>query len=247
MDFHIMHIESLDSTNNYAMDFVEHGKSKDGLVIWADEQTAGRGYGQNIWQSEKGQNLTFSLLLKPDFILPSRQFLITQIVSLALQSEISQLTGKNNISIKWPNDLYAGSRKLAGMLIQHIIRGNQIDYSVIGIGLNVNQQVFDPSLPNPVSLSNLTNRFFDLNILLDNLLQSIQKYYSQAKSESGITTIEHQYLEKLYLRDEWANYQSGNQSFVAKIKGFGPFGQLVLELENGEGKTFGFKEVELIN
>jgi len=246
MNFEIIHLETIGSTNKFALDFVETSPIKNGLVIWADEQTDGRGYGENRWESEAGKNLTFTLVIKPLYIPPASQFIITQMVSVSLQNTIENITARNDIRIKWPNDLYAGNKKLAGMLIQNVIKGNEIDVSAIGIGLNVNQETFSPGLPNPVSIYQLTKKIFDREKLLNDFLQSFQNEYEKSGSPLFQETVTKSYFQKMYLFNVWATYQAGNEVFQGKILGVGSFGQLVLKLENGEERQFGFKEVELI-
>lgn len=245
MNFEIIHLKTVGSTNKFVLDFVETSAKKNGLVIWADEQTAGRGYGENRWESEPGKNLTFSLVIKPLYIPPASQFLITQMVSVALQKVIENATGREDVRIKWPNDLYAGHKKLAGVLIQNVIKGEAIDLSIIGIGLNVNQETFSPELPKPVSIIQLTNKFTDRETLLNEFLQAFQNEYEKTGSPLFQEMISKSYFEKMYLFDDWATYQAGKEVFRGKIKGVGPFGHLILSLENGEERQFGFKEVEL--
>lgn len=246
MKFEIIRLKSVQSTNKFAMDFVEKYPAKNGLVFWADEQTAGRGYGDNTWESEKGKNLTCTLLIKPLDISPANQFAITQMVSVALQSLVEGITGRNDIRIKWPNDIYAGNKKLAGMLIQNTIKGQELAVSLIGIGLNINQEKFSRQLPNPVSIFQLTNQLSDREIILNKFLEIFQNEYDLSGTPFFLETINKKYVEKLYLFHQWAPYRAGDNYFKAKINGIGAFGHLILELENGEEKQYGFKEVEFI-
>ena len=246
MNFEIVHLETVDSTNKFALNFVESAALKNGLVIWADEQTAGRGYGENKWDSEKGKNLTFTLVVQPIYILPSNQFAITQMVSVALQKTVENFTGCNDIRIKWPNDLYAGKKKVAGILIQNIIKGEKIEISVIGIGLNVNQEKFSAESPNAVSLKQLMNKTFDIESLLQYFLKSFQAEYEKSGSPLFREIIGKSYFKKLYLFKEWASYKAGEEIFRGKITDIGPYGHLVLKLENDEECQFGFKEIELL-
>lgn len=246
MDFEIIHLGTVDSTNKYALDFVESSTIKNGLVIWADRQTAGRGYSENKWESEDGKNLTFSMLVQPFYISPSQQFAITQMVSVALQKMVEQYTGRGDIRIKWPNDLYAGKRKLAGILIQNIIKGIKIEASIIGIGLNVNQENFSPVIPNPVSLVHLVNKTSDIETLLHSFLNSFQNEYEKSGSPMFGEMMAKSYFERLLLYKRWASYISNGEIFRGKIMDVGPYGHLILQIENGEEKQFRFKEVELL-
>ena len=145
MDFRIIHIEETDSTNRWLK---ENGEGN--MVVVADYQTAGKGCGTNSWESERGKNLTFSMLIHPENIPASRQFRITEIISVAICEVLEQYIG--DVSIKWPNDIYWRNGKLGGILIENALTGNQIRDCIIGVGLNVNQRRFLSGAPNPVSL-----------------------------------------------------------------------------------------------
>ena len=246
MDFIIRQFESIDSTNNYLQDFLLHEKVEEGFVIWAKEQTAGRGHGKNHWESKAEKNLTFSVLLKPAFIPPENQFLLTQIVSLAIIDLLEEILPKEKITIKWPNDIYIGDKKVAGILIQNFIKGEVIDYSIVGIGLNVNQQQFFSDAPNPVSLIQITSNLLVLDDLLDRLLIRIKNIYEQSVSKFLREEINKRYLSHLFRYNKQAVFKENNLRFKATILGIGKFGQLILQLENGKEKRYSFKEVEFV-
>ena len=166
MDFRIIHIEETDSTNRWLK---ENGEGT--MVVVADYQTAGKGCGTNSWESERGKNLTFSMLIHPTDIPASQQFRITEVVSVALCEVLERylLTVPElaeGLSIKWPNDIYRGDKKICGVLIENRLQGNVIVDSIIGIGLNVNQTEFVSDAPNPVSLRQLLGREIDREALL---------------------------------------------------------------------------------
>ncbi len=160
MDWKIIHIDETDSTNRWLR---EQGGEED-VVVWADYQTAGKGQGTNSWESERGKNLTFSVLLHPQDIPANKQFSISMLVSLALCEALGQHIG--DLSIKWPNDIYWRNAKIAGILIEHRISGSLIRDSIIGIGLNVNQRHFLSDAPNPVSLWQICEQDTDREMLL---------------------------------------------------------------------------------
>ena len=145
MKWKIVHIDETESTNQWLK---EHGE--DDMVVVADYQTAGRGCGTNTWESERGQNLLFSVLLHPKQVVASRQFHISMAVSVAICEALEQFIG--DVSIKWPNDIYWRDGKLGGILIEHTLQGSGIKDSIIGVGLNVNQRQCTSDAPNPVSL-----------------------------------------------------------------------------------------------
>ena len=221
-------------------------RPEEGYVVWSEEQTAGRGHNQNSWESERGANLTFSLLLKPFFIGPEQQFLLTQIVSLAIVDLLRDIFPKEKIKIKWPNDIYIGDRKVAGILIQNFIKGQTIDFSIVGIGLNVNQKQFFSDAPNPVSLIHLTGKPLDREKLLDSLLNQIGKYYEQSASPLFREEIGNKYLSHLFSYRQPAVFKAKGLRFQATITGIGKFGQLILQLENGREQLYAFKDVEFV-
>ncbi len=246
MEFTIRRLDVVDSTNSWLQRCLEQEGAKKGLVVWAEEQTAGRGHGQNSWESEPGKNLTFSLLLQPLFVSPEQQFLLTQMVSLTIANEIKTLLPQQVVKIKWPNDILIDGKKVAGILIQNFIRGQNIDRSIVGIGLNVNQHTFLPDTPNPVSLMHFTGKPLNRESLLDSLLARFSTIYTQALSMLFREKINQDYLSQLYLYLKPATFRAGGDTFRASIVGTADYGKLLLQLENGQQKSFGFKEVEFL-
>jgi len=235
--------DTLNSTNDRLLDMVISTSPAEGTVIYTAYQTGGRGHMGNTWQSEKGQNLLFSILLLPDFISSSKQFELSKIISLALV-DITKAHCKN-ITIKWPNDIYAGSKKIAGILIENIVTGNRLDSCVAGIGLNVNQERFTSDLPNPTSLLLETGCQFDMTKLLDQLTGRIEFWYNVLYRDE-FETIDRGYIRNLYGIGELREFISNDKRFMAKIVGIEQTGELVLEIEGGEKIRFGFKEIEFI-
>lgn len=145
----IIWLDSVDSTNRYAREHISH---LDNLsVVAAGEQTAGKGQGDHTWHSEAGSNLLFSMVLKEPPVPAKEQKLISDTVAESLQDLLS----RHGIEawIKPPNDLWVGNRKICGILIEHSLIGRRISWSIIGVGLNVNQTIFPAELPNPTSMS----------------------------------------------------------------------------------------------
>ncbi len=235
---------SLDSTNAEALRLIAAGKAYEGLVIQADEQTEGRGAGQNTWESAPGQNLTFSLILQPHFIPPSQQFVLTEMVSIALLDVLKTRLENHALKIKWPNDIWCNDKKIAGILIQNRIKGNLLDYSVAGVGLNVNQTVFRSGAPNPASLKSFTGKNEDRFALLDALLEKVNIYYTKLRTDRK--ALEPHYLHNLYRFNEWASYADDKGNFFAKITGVDTYGRLMLVDERGAERIFGFKEVQFL-
>lgn len=246
MEFEIKYLEELDSTNSYLQRIISGTLIHEGYVVAANEQLSGRGYGNNSWESEKGKNLTFSLLLTPYHIPPVRQFAVTTVVSVAIAAVLDRHLDKEKVCIKWPNDIYVGPKKIAGMLIQNGIQGSKIASSIIGIGININQELFHTDTPNPVSLIQLTNRLTDLRGLLEELLQEIGAVYQRTQIPSQMEVLDKTYLKRLYRIEEWTTFKDEGNTFLGRIKGVGEFGRLKIETELGEIRQYGFKEVEMI-
>ena len=246
MEFEIIHIETVGSTNTQILNIIEEGKCVEGVVVSADEQIAGRGHAENIWESEKGKNLTFSLALRPVFIEPANQFLITKIISVAIYNLLGLYIKSNVLSIKWPNDIYVDEKKIAGILIQNMIRGNTIDYSVVGIGLNLNQEIFISDTPNAVSMKIISKKTFCLNEILKLLLLEIQHQYVSSVSFSGLEQLDKDYCKNLFRLNEWHEFKENNKQFTGKISGIGEYGRLKIKLVDGTMRQFDFKEVEFL-
>ncbi len=241
MDFSIHKYPSLDSTNDAAMRLLAAGRGREGVVIQAEEQLRGRGAGNNVWVSEPGKNLTFSVILMPSFLAASRQFALTQMVSLALCDVLSASLDARKLAVKWPNDILYDGKKLAGILIQNRIRGNRMDYAVVGVGLNVNQRTFAGAGPNPVSVASVTGKEEDRTALLQAILTRLGFYYEKLKQDDF--ALEPSYLQKLFRAQQWAGYRDANGHFVAKITGVNTYGQLLMQDKQGKIRTYGFKEV----
>jgi len=249
MNFRLIKYKQLVSTNVKAISLYQDNKATDGAVIIADEQTGGKGNSNNKWESEPGKNLTFSILFKPDFIEPSEQFIITQLISLSIQENLESILRKKSVTIKWPNDIYVGDKKIAGILIQNFIRGNSIDMSVIGVGLNASQEMFISDAPNPTSIIIESGMDCPLDNLLEDILETFSQYISKYQNETSFSTLTKLYLDKLYKFGKRALYKDNQGSFMATITGITEFGELQLLDKNGSQRTYGFKEIEfdLIN
>ena len=234
MDFKIIHIEETDSTNRWLK---EHGEGN--MIVVADYQTAGKGCGTNSWESERGQNLTFSMLIHPQDIAAKYQFRITEVVSVALCETLQSYIYNNKVEIKWPNDIYVGDKKICGILIENRLQGQEIRDSIIGIGLNVNQTEFRSDAPNPVSLCQVIGQKVDRDRLL-------QCFIGNFLVVSSRETVSFQYRNCLFLRGKLAEYADVSGRFIATIVDVEPEGRLVLQDEKGLKRTYAFKEVTFV-
>ena len=232
MEWKIVHIAQTNSTNQWLR---EQGGEED-MVVWADYQTAGRGQGSNHWESERGKNLTFSMLIHPQGIPANRQFSISMAVSLAICEALGQHIG--DLSIKWPNDIYWRNGKICGILIENTLHGTMIRDSIIGVGLNVNQRTFLSDAPNPVSLWQICEYETDCELLLKGILRSFGKYLGQDVKE--------QYISMLYRRRGFHPYADQQGAFMAEIVDVEDDGHLLLRDDNGVQRRYAFKEVTYI-
>ncbi len=245
MKFDLQYFESLPSTNLKAVRGIQDGTTHHGMVIQAGDQTQGKGNGTNQWESEKGENLTFSLVVEPHFLQPAEQFILTQVISMALYESISKTLPSENLFIKWPNDLYYNKKKIAGVLIQNYVKGQQINFAIIGVGLNVNQKIFLSDAPNPASLIHFTENEMDIPSLLDEILKAFERHYDALEDPQKRFELHQKYLDHLYLRNQWSNFSDISGTFSGKITGINDYGQLLIEDSNGNQRVFGFKEVKL--
>ena len=233
MDFKVVHIDETDSTNHWLK---AHGEGT--MVVVADFQTAGKGCGSNSWESERGQNLTFSMLIHPEALEARAQFRITEVVSVALCNTLERYIYKE-VDIKWPNDIYVGDQKICGILIENRLQGSVIKDSIIGIGLNVNQQAVLSDAPNPVSMWQLTGQETNRETLLEAFLQAFNEAW---ESE----TISKAYRQRLYRREGYHAFCDKDGRFEAKLRNVLNDGMLVLEDREGQRRNYAFKEIKYI-
>ncbi len=236
----IQHISSIDSTNNYAATQLLTKSLSDGLVIVAYSQNVGRGQGQNKWESEPGKNLTFSIVLYPEFLEFPNQFKLSKVISLGVLDFLNSLPIK--ACVKWPNDIYLGTGKVAGILIENSIRGSKLCSAVVGIGLNINQQIFTSNAPNPVSISQVTGIIYPLEEALTQLCGFLDARYQQL-IQKDFGSIDIDYLANLYRCGIWSDYSDQEGDFEGRIMGVDAIGQLEIEKRNGEIVKYQFKEV----
>ena len=240
----ILRFDELKSTNVYLYDKISEKHDISDTVVVASHQTEGRGMDKNRWESEAGKNLLFSIALNVNFLEASNQFKISQAVSVAIVETLSQFIDNQKLSIKWPNDIYYGDKKLAGMLIQNTIEGRMMGVSIIGIGLNVNQLEFSKDIPNPISLKMITGEDFDLDNLLNILIINIKNAVESLNSEENQEKINEKYISKSYRFGIWADYFYKNEIKSLKINGFDKYGRLLLQDKEGAAIVCDVKELQ---
>ncbi len=239
----IVRLDATDSTNNYANRQMREIVLSEGTVFLAYEQTAGRGQQKNVWESEPGKNLLFSIVLYPDFLEIRRQFMLSKVVSLGIYRALNKYV--DSLKIKWPNDIYAGNQKLGGILIENSIMSGLLKSSVVGIGLNVNQTIFYSDAPNPVSLQLLTNQHYDCEVILSEILSGINWYYALLR-DGQEEAIDQEFISVLYRLNENHYFKAEDELFVGEIIGVNEIGQLLIRKTDGTIDGFHFKEVEFL-
>lgn len=224
--------DTLPSTNTFAAELLSEQKTPEGTIIVAKHQSAGRGQLSKSWESEKGKNITISIILYPTFLSPSEHTLLNQTIALGVHDFIFSFV-KKNISIKWPNDIMAGENKIAGLLLQNSLQGEQIQHSVAGIGININQTVFH-SAERPTSAALETGQFFNVEELIPRLCHFLEARYTRLR-DRHYAQINADYHNLLYRRGEWKQYCAtvDGQNFTAKLLGITTEGKLKLETAEG--------------
>lgn len=213
-------------------------------VVWAECQSAGRGQRGHTWHSNEGVNLTFSTVLKPTFLTAVEQFMLSEVVALSLVDALAEYGVE--CRIKWTNDIYAGDKKIAGVLIEQSLAGDTIARTVVGIGLNVNQREFPADLPNPTSIVVERGAECERREVLECFLKHLEKWYSRLERGER-EAIESAYNYRLYRRDEFHAYAlPSGEKFEAAIRGVRATGHLVLEHRDGSFGEYAFKEVEFV-
>lgn len=243
----IIRIAETDSTNRWLRDY-EPAEGEEMTVCVADYQTAGRGCGTNSWESERGKNLLFSLGCHSIDLEANRQFLLSVGMSVVLRDVLQEtLPVACKVSVKWPNDIYVGDRKIAGMLIENQLRGGKVCRSIIGVGLNVNQAEFRSDAPNPVSVFQLLGRYCDKEHMLDAIVERFGTFLNGLHDEELMGDWFAGYRESLYRREGFYSYRDAEGEFEAELVTVEPSGRLVLR-ERGETgvRAYSFKEVAFV-
>ena len=212
-----VHVAETDSTMQHVRLVATQWPDREFVLLSADFQTAGRGQRGNHWESERGSNLLFSLLFHPRFVAPCRQF-------------------------KWPNDIYYGDYKICGMLIEHNVVGGQLDTTVAGVGINVNQQRFESDAPNPISLAQILGSPVSTDRLCREFCVCFLRLYDRLQ-QGAAPDVHAEYLAHLYWRDGWHPYRDARGFFEARVARVSPDGMLTLCLRDDSERTYAFKEV----
>ncbi len=234
-------LPSCHSTNTIASEMVMSGEATNGHIVITDFQEKGRGQRGNRWESEPSQNLLFSIILDAAFLDPSECFYLNIITSLALIDVLNEYTG-DQMKVKWPNDIYYENKKVSGMLIENFIKKNSIGYSIIGIGLNVNQEKFANEIA--TSLALICHQKFDKQDLLEYILIRLEQRFLALK-KSQLSDLKSEYFHNMYWKDEIHVFKDKDGLFNGRIVGVEDGGKILLELEEGY-RLYDFKQIEFI-
>ena len=244
----IVHLLEVDSTNRYVRDEAaalwKNRGTGDFAVVAAGHQTAGRGQRGNTWNSNAGENLLFSILVRPGETLEvSKQFLLSQAVALSIHDAMK--CHGIDTQLKWPNDIYAGNRKLAGILLELDYSGAFVEQAIIGIGLNVNQENFPPMDRVPVSMKMLRKRDFILDDALATILDLFEHYYTEMRFGNRDAIVA-EYKRVLLGMNERHTFIDCDGRFDAVIQDIESDGHLLLQRNDGSTGRYAFKEVEMV-
>lgn len=236
-----------------------NGAEKPNLfTVYTFRQTAGRGQAGNAWESEEGKNISMSVLVRVKNITEAAR--LNLLVPLAVVNVLSRGEGqeaRDEFTVKWPNDVYWGDRKVAGLLNENVIIGSEVAYTVAGIGVNVNQEVFRSDAPNPVSLKQITGRTYELEPMIDAIVEELERLLPLLEDYDALKEA---YMARLYRRTGWHPYVErevsvapttiargeSKNTFLAEIADVDEYGRLVLRTESGERKTYHFKEIRYV-
>ena len=234
----------VDSTNNYTNGILRQSVMHEGSMIIAKSQQSGKGQTGNTWEAEPDLNVTFSFVIYPGFIAIDKQFLISKFVSIAIVNYLKTIISDKEISIKWPNDILIENRKIAGILIENSIQGNNLINSIVGIGLNVNQEVFTIFSRKATSIKNETGLNHDVMRTINELAAKLTEVYSWLCAD--LNSLDKLYLDRFYLHQKFAKYLYDGKKRSLKIIDIRENGHLVLEDHNGSEITCSLKEIEFL-
>ena len=249
-------LDTVSSTNTFLSSY-EVPEKEDMILVTAEQQTAGRGQQGNTWESEARKNLLFSILVRPSTLPAARMFVLSEAIALSIREAIAHELSRGEmeeVCVKWPNDIYVGNCKIAGILIENTLAGQHIECSIIGCGVNILQRIFyfpeTPSAmphPKPTSLAVLCKSLVAPSLrehVLENILTAFRRRYAEIQ-RGAYSGIHAEYLEHLYHSRGNHTYADANGTFLATIDDVEPDGHLLLRDSEGQQRRYAFKEVHL--
>lgn len=231
------------STNDELHLLIDQNRASEGTLVITDYQTKGRGQHNATWESERGLNLTFSIVVRPVFLLLKDHFFLSMVCSLGLLEYLQALCPEEEVKIKWPNDILINGKKVAGILIENQVSVNKFTHCIIGIGLNVNQRKFTKA-PLATSIANLLKQSLDLNTVLEKVLVCLEKWYLQLRA-GNTEVLRRSYLAEMYWRGEKHVFKTNHEQFEGVINGIDGTGRLAIQIDN-KLRYFDRKEVQYI-
>jgi BirA family biotin operon repressor/biotin-[acetyl-CoA-carboxylase] ligase len=238
----IIELSEIDSTNNYAMRLIDEGMAEHGMIVRADFQTKGKGQLANLWLAEESKNLLISAIIDTREFAIEKQFFLNAATCLSVAEMLMTNYNIPHVSIKWPNDIYAGDKKIAGILIENSLRGSQWTNAVVGIGLNVNQAVFS-DLNRATSMFNQTQEKQKVKSVFKNLLKILNKHF--LKIGNNEDALFEAFNQNLYKVNKEIAFTKKNELYKGIVKGVNAFGELEVEVA-GKLKRYRHKEIELV-
>lgn len=232
---------AVDSTNNYALNLVKQGLAASGTAFFAYKQTNGKGQMEKQWQTNEGENIILSIVADISTVHLQNRFGLVLMAALGCYDFFSKYAG-NATAIKWSNDLYWNDKKAGGILIE-TLQYNTHRFAIIGIGININQTIFNKNLPNPISLQQITGTYYNIVELAKQLCACVDKWY-KVLQENKIDVLLENYNNHLYKKGKAVTLKRQNIKFNCIIKGVNAFGEL--QVENGLSDSFKFGEVSWV-
>lgn len=238
------HLVEVESTNAFLIDYIAKITPVDGFCVFSDFQTAGKGQYGRTWDSERSKNILASFVFNTTWLKEKEIFFLHQISSLAVQSIVKKYLPFQSVKIKWPNDILVNIKKIAGILIQNVFRGQQLIWSIIGIGLNVNQNKFGSDL-NATSLILESEKNYDLNEILTELHKELMTFFEVKKKNHDFDLLD-DYNQELFGLNESLNFQKvDGELFIGRLLAVDELGQIKIEIDN-QLLTYNWSEVRLI-
>ncbi len=238
-----LHFNEIDSTNNYALQWVKNKRPPEGSLVTADFQTDGRGQRGNTWVSNRQENFMGSFVFYPVFLSVQGQFWLNKALSVGVVDCIKSLLPNKKVHIKWPNDILVEGKKMAGILIENQLQGNQLSSTIFGLGINRNQKEFG-DLGHATSLALHTSEEVQMDKLIESLSSALEKRYLQVKA-GNYTLIQTSYLDALYGKGEELKMELNNIPSFAQVIDVNEYGQIVL-LEQGSLKVYSHGEAKIL-
>jgi len=236
-------LDETDSTNRYLQTLSQTESLANETVVVAGFQTTGKGQPGHFWESEANKNLTYSILYYPTRLPANQPFVISELAALSVKQTLDDYA--TDITVKWPNDIYWEEKKICGILIENDLTGRTISRSIAGAGININQETFHSSAPNPVSLRQITGKEHNRQEILKNILLRVQSYYRRLRSGDG-ASIARRYGMSLFRKEGMFRYRDADGEFLARMICVEPDGRLILEDETQAKRGYMFKEVEYV-